>query len=96
MSFRVLPQAIADILAIADYIKAENPKAATKLVDQFYKRFRTLGEMPGMGVQRPEISAKARIFWQEITSFLIMRSRTAWILFAWCMQREMWRAGGRH
>lgn len=70
MSFRILPQAIADIVAIANYIKVENPQAATRLVDQFYKRFRALGEMPGMGVQRPEISAKARMF--PVGNYLIL------------------------
>lgn len=60
MGFRLLPQAIADIVAIATYIQAENPPAAAKLVEGFYKRFRALGDMPGIGVQRPELSAQAR------------------------------------
>jgi toxin ParE1/3/4 len=62
VGFRLLPQAIADIVAIATYINAENPIAAAKLVDGFYKRFHTLGSMPGLGVQRPELSAQARSF----------------------------------
>jgi plasmid stabilization system protein ParE len=35
MSFRLRPQAFADIVAIATYIKAENPPAAAKLVEGF-------------------------------------------------------------
>jgi toxin ParE1/3/4 len=60
MTFRVLPEAIADILAIANYIKVDNPQAAAKLIEQFYMRFRSLDEMPGMGIQRPEISDRVR------------------------------------
>jgi toxin ParE1/3/4 len=70
VSFRLLPQAIADIVAIATYIQAENPAAAAKLVDGFYKRFRALGDMPSMGVQRPELSAQARSF--PVGNYLIL------------------------
>jgi toxin ParE1/3/4 len=62
VAFKLLPRAITDIVATATYIRAENPQAAAKLIDGFYKRFQALGEMPGMGVQRPELSERARSF----------------------------------
>ncbi len=70
MSFRLFPQAIDDIVAIASYIEAENPAAATQLVEGFYQRFHTLGTMPGIGVQRPELSARARSF--PVGSYIIL------------------------
>lgn len=70
MNFNLLPQAIADIVAIATYIKAENPRAATKLAEELYQRFRALGAMPGMGVQRPEIAERVRSF--PVGNYLIL------------------------
>jgi toxin ParE1/3/4 len=70
VSFNLLPQAISDIVAIATYINAENPRAATKLVDDFYQRFRALGAMPGMGVQRPDIAERVRSF--PVGNYLIL------------------------
>lgn len=62
MGFRLLPRAVEDVEAIANYIKADNPHAADKWVDCLYQRFVALGEESGMGVSRPEIDARLRMF----------------------------------
>jgi toxin ParE1/3/4 len=62
MGFRVLPRAIMDIEAIAARIKVDNPSAARRWVDDLYRRFDSLGGMPGMGVLRAEISERLRLF----------------------------------
>jgi len=62
MSFRVLPRAEADIEAIANYIKADSPLAARKWLDDLYEHFHRLGDIPGIGVLRPEISLRLRLF----------------------------------
>lgn len=70
MGFRLLPRAIEDIEAIANYIKADNPTAAENWVDRLYQRFVTLGEASGMGVSRPEIGARLRLF--PVGNYLIL------------------------
>lgn len=70
MSFRVLPRAEADIEAIANYINADSPLAARKWLDDLYEHVHRLGNMPGIGVLRPEISLRLRL--SPFGSYLIL------------------------
>jgi toxin ParE1/3/4 len=70
MGFRLLPRAIEDIEAIASHIQADNPAAAARWVDGLYQRFVALGSAPGMGVHRPEIGARVRLF--PVGAYLIL------------------------
>ena len=62
MSFRVLPQAISDISALAAGIHADSPSSARRWIDALYRRFGNLGGMPGMGTSRPELGQRVRLF----------------------------------
>jgi toxin ParE1/3/4 len=62
MSFRLKPEAEADIERIALYIAADNPTAAQRWIGETYRRCKLLGEMPEMGVARPEIRPDLRMF----------------------------------
>lgn len=70
MGFRLLPRAVEDIEAIASHINADNPSAAAKWVDGMYQRFVALGAASGMGVSRPEIGARVRLF--PVGNYLIL------------------------
>jgi toxin ParE1/3/4 len=62
MSFRLRPEAEADIERIALYIAADNPAAARRWIDEFHRRCELLGSMPEMGVAKPEIRPNLRMF----------------------------------
>ena len=62
MGFRVLPQAMSDIEAIAAGINVDSPSAARRWIDALYRRFVSLGDMPGMGTTRREIAQRVRLF----------------------------------
>ncbi len=62
MSFRLRPQAEADIEAITLYISEHNPRAAQAWYDEILRHCRQLGQMPGMGVARPEVRPGLRTF----------------------------------
>ena len=70
MGFRVLPRAEADIEAIANYINTDSPLAARKWLDDLYEHFHRLGDMPGIGALRPEISLRLRLF--PFGSYLVL------------------------
>lgn len=70
MSFRLTPRAETDIEEIVLHIAADSPAAALRWYDQIFERCRRLGEMPGMGVARPEIRADLRTF--PAGSYLIL------------------------
>ena len=62
MTFRLKPEAEADIANIALYIAAENPSAARRWLDNIELRCRNLGETPGLGVARPDVRPDLRMF----------------------------------
>ena len=52
--------AVADLLAIADYIAVENPAAASALVRRVYRHIGQLEEFPQSGGSIPELGADSR------------------------------------
>ena len=60
MTFRLRPEAEADIEAIALYIADDNPPAAGRWLDEIYVRCKRPGEMPGMGVARSDVRPDLR------------------------------------
>ncbi len=70
MSYRLRPQAEADIEAIALYIAEDNPSAARRWCDDIHRRCQRIGEMPGIGVARPEVRPELRSF--PVGNYLIL------------------------
>jgi toxin ParE1/3/4 len=62
MTFRLRPEAEADIEAILLYIAEDSPRAALRWYDEILERCRKLGDMPSMGRARPEIRPGLRTF----------------------------------
>jgi len=74
VSYTLRPQAEADIEAIALYIANDSPSAALRWYDEIHRRCRRIGEMPGMGVARPDVRPDLRTF--AMGSYLILYRRT--------------------
>ncbi|MGE0005999.1 MAG: type II toxin-antitoxin system RelE/ParE family toxin [Parvibaculaceae bacterium] len=62
MSFRLRPEAKADIEGIARHIAGDNPPAARRWIEDTYRHCRRLGEMPGMGATRFDVRHGLRLF----------------------------------
>jgi toxin ParE1/3/4 len=74
MSYRLRPQAEADIEAIALYIAEDNPSAARRWYEDIYRRCQQIGEMPDIGVARPEVRPGLRSL--PIGHYLILYRQT--------------------
>jgi toxin ParE1/3/4 len=61
MSYSLTPQAQADIEDIAVHIAMDDLSAAHHWLNDMERRFQLLGDMPGLGVARPDIRADLRI-----------------------------------
>ncbi|KXF74787.1 hypothetical protein ATN84_23210 [Paramesorhizobium deserti] len=70
MSYRLRPQAEADIEAIALYIAEDNPSAAKRWYDDIHHRCQRIEEMPGIGIARPEVRPELRSF--AVGNYLIL------------------------
>jgi toxin ParE1/3/4 len=70
VTFRLRPQAEADIEAIVLTIVQDNPIAARRWLDEILKSCRRLGEMPGLGVARSDVKPGLRML--PVGNYLIL------------------------
>ncbi|WP_332686397.1 type II toxin-antitoxin system RelE/ParE family toxin [Bosea sp. (in: a-proteobacteria)] len=61
MSFRLLPQAEADIAEIAIYIAYDSKAAAQRWTEAIFRQCERLADMPELGVARDEIRPGLRM-----------------------------------
>jgi plasmid stabilization system protein ParE len=60
----VLTRAYRDIVDIWNYTATDNPAAADEQEGRFFAAIRLLGEQPGLGHQRPDVSDPRYRFWR--------------------------------
>lgn len=70
MTFKLTPQAEADISAIVLHIAEGNPPTAFRWVEDIENRCHRLGDMPSIGVARPEVRPELRSF--PVGNYLIL------------------------
>jgi toxin ParE1/3/4 len=58
--FRLTPEAEKDLDEITDFIAADDPAAAYRLIDGIEAKCQALAEMPGMGRGREELAPDLR------------------------------------
>jgi plasmid stabilization system protein ParE len=59
MRIRYTRQALADLVAIADYIRERNPMAAVKVETAIRSSIDLLADLPRLGRERPDLEARA-------------------------------------
>ena len=74
MTFRLSPEAEADIAAIAEYVAEDNPAAAGRLVDRLLEQCRRLGEFPKLGASRDDVRPGLRLF--PVGNYLLLYRET--------------------
>jgi plasmid stabilization system protein ParE len=62
-AYQVAPQAEVDIEEIVRYIALDNPNAALMMFERFYDAFRLLGDNPGIGHTRDDLTGQDVLFW---------------------------------
>lgn len=71
-SFRLTGPAQSDLIELSDYLAAEDPGAALRLLSELEKGLRTLAGMPGIGHLRDDlISAPDLRFW-SIQNYMVV------------------------
>lgn len=70
MTFRLRPEAEADLEGVALCIAADNPLAARNWLNDIYLPCQRLGATPGMGIARFDVRPNLRLF--PVGSYLIL------------------------
>jgi toxin ParE1/3/4 len=65
--FILTPQARADLVEIWNYIAADNPENADRVIERLYATFTRLAETPGMGHHREDLADARHRFWTVLT-----------------------------
>jgi toxin ParE1/3/4 len=58
--YRLTPEAEKDLDEITDFIAADDPVAANRLIDSIEQKCQALAEMPGVGRGREELAPNLR------------------------------------
>jgi toxin ParE1/3/4 len=70
MMYRLSPDAEHDLQTIFDYIAADNPRAAMRMIERLQRSCRLLGEFPRPAPSRDEIRPGLRM--HEVHNYLII------------------------
>ena len=65
------PEALQDLQGIWDFIAADNPNAANRVVDELFQAFQQLAERPGQGHTRRDLTQRDVRFW-PVRSYLVV------------------------
>jgi toxin ParE1/3/4 len=71
--YELAPEALSDLQSIWDFIAADSPVAADRLVEDFFEAFEQLASWPGMGHRRTDLTNRAVRFWPVRTYLVVYR-----------------------
>ena len=69
--YTLLPEALADLEEIREYIAEDSPDAADCVVDEILDAAAALAPMPHMGHRRPDLTSGPFRFW-TVRSYLVV------------------------
>jgi toxin ParE1/3/4 len=69
--FDLARRAIGDLKDIWEFVSADNFDAADRLLEDFYRAFGQLAEMPGIGHKRGDLTNRTVLFW-PVHAYLVI------------------------
>jgi plasmid stabilization system protein ParE len=69
--YQISPEALQDLQAISDFIRADNPEAADRMLDDFFAAFDQLAQWPDLGHVRADLTNRPVRFW-PVGSYLVV------------------------
>ncbi len=74
--FALTPAAADDLAEIFDFLRAENPDAARRVLQKFREAMDRLARTPGMGHLREDLADEPLKFWPVYSYLIIYRPTT--------------------
>lgn len=69
----IASRALGDLRDIWEFVSNDSFDAADRLLEDFYRAFHRLAEMPGMGHRRADLTPRDVLFW-PVHSYLVIYS----------------------
>jgi plasmid stabilization system protein ParE len=73
--FELAKRALNDLQSIWEFVSEDSFDAADRLVEDFYRAFGELAEMPGIGHKRQDLTERDVLFWR-LHSYLVVYKRS--------------------
>lgn len=73
--YELSPEAVADLESIWDFIAADQPGAADRVVDELFDAFQHLASWPKAGHFRPDLTEAIVRFWPVKPYLVVYRER---------------------
>lgn len=73
MKLRLSRLAARDLEGLFDYVAAENPAAAERVLSEIEAALAKLTEFPKMGHSRPDLTSRPLLFWQVFRYLIVYR-----------------------
>ena len=70
-AYELAPEALDDLLNIHEFVAADSPVAAQRLIDGFFAAFEHLASWPRSGHPRTDLTEKPVLFW-PVSSYLVV------------------------
>jgi len=74
--FEVSKRAFRDLEEILDFIAERSLDAADRVQDDFHQAFRQIGQDPGMGHSRQDLTSRDVLFWRVHSYLVVYRDST--------------------
>jgi plasmid stabilization system protein ParE len=68
------PEALDDLQSVWDFIAADNPAAADRVIDELFETFEQLAAWPEIGHLRPDLTPRQVRFWPVRSYLIVYRS----------------------
>lgn len=69
--YELSPEAVHDLLGIQEFVSADSPAAADRLINEFFSAFEHLAAWPRSGHTRRDLTDKPVLFW-PVGSYLVV------------------------
>ncbi len=75
-SYELSPESLADLESIWDFVAADDPVAADRVIDELFAACERIASWPGIGHFRPDLTGAPVRFWPVRPYLVVYRERS--------------------
>ena len=75
--YQLAPEAVDDLINVQEFVSADSPRAADKVIEDCFSAFEHLARWPRAGHTRRDLTDKDVLFWPVASYLIVYRVRDA-------------------
>jgi len=73
--YELAPEAVDDLISVQEFVSADSPRAAEKVIEDFFSAFEHVARWPRAGHPRRDLTNKDVLFWPVAAYLIVYRVR---------------------